>query len=77
MDIRETVKEIILKRTKIENISEDDELTALGLDSLDLVEVMLEIEEAFNIEFSNDEIGEIVYIKDVLKLIEEKITKIG
>ena len=73
MDIKQKVKEIILKRTNIENISEEDELVALGLDSLDLVEVMLEIEEAFNIEFANDEIAEIVYIKDVLNLIEKKI----
>jgi len=73
MDVKEKVKEIIQKRANIENISEDDDLSALGLDSLDLVEVMLEIEEAFNIEFSNEEIEEIKLLKDVLLLIEKKI----
>lgn len=73
MDVKEKVKEIIQKRTNIEKISEDDDLSALGLDSLDLVEVMLEIEEAFNIEFSNEEIEEIKLLKDVLLLIEKKI----
>ena len=73
MDVKKIVTEIISKRTTIENVKEDDELSALGLDSLDLVEAMIEIEEAFNIEFSNDEIAEIVYIKDVLRLIESKV----
>lgn len=73
MDIRKVVKEIILKRTTIDNVKEEDELSALGLDSLDLVEVMIEIEETFNIEFTNEEIGEITYIKDVLALIEKKL----
>lgn len=73
MDIRKVVKEIILKRTTIDNVKEEDELSALGLDSLDLVEVMIEIEEIFNIEFTNEEIGEITYIKDVLALIEKKL----
>ena len=73
MDVKKVVTEIISKRTTIENVKEDDELSALGLDSLDLVEAMIEIEEAFNIEFSNDEIAEIVYIKDVLRLIESKV----
>ena len=73
MDVKKVATEIIKKRTSIENLTEDDKLTALGLDSLDLVEAMIEIEEAFEIEFSNDEIAQIVYIKDVLNLIEQKI----
>ena len=72
MDIREKVKEIISKRCNIENINEEDDLSKLGLDSLDLVEAMLEIEEAFNIEFDNDEIANLKTIKEVLTLIEKK-----
>ena len=72
MDIREKVKEIISKRCNIENINEEDDLSKLGLDSLDLVEAMLEIEEVFNIEFDNDEIANLKTIKEVLILIEKK-----
>ena len=49
MDVRKTVSEIIAKRCDISNLKEEDELSALGLDSLDLVEAMLEIEEALGI----------------------------
>lgn len=72
MDIKEVVKNIITKRCNVSNISEDDDLSKLGLDSLDLVEAMLEIEDAFSIEFANDEIANLKTIKEVFKLIEEK-----
>ena len=73
MDVRKTVGEIIAKRCDISNLKEEDELSALGLDSLDLVEAMLEIEETLGIEFDNDEIGECKTLKDILELIEKKI----
>ena len=73
MDIKNKVAEIISKRVDITGLKEDDPLTTLGLDSLDLVEVMLEIEEEFGIEFASEEIGDAKTFKDVLKLIEKKI----
>lgn len=72
MDIRETVKEIISKRCNIADLKEDDDLSKLGLDSLDLVEAMLEIEDALGIEFQSDEIADLKTIKQVLELIEKK-----
>ena len=73
MNIRDEVAKIIAKRCNVENLKEEDELSAVGLDSLDLVEVMLEIEEKFNIEFDNNEIEEVKVLKDVLDLISKKI----
>ena len=75
MNVKEEVGKVLAKRINIENLKEEDELTALGLDSLDLVEVMLEIEEVFGIEFSSEEIEECKHLKDVLDLINKKIAK--
>ena len=44
----------------------------LGADSLDLVETMIKIEEALNVEFTSDEIVELKTIQDVVNLIESK-----
>ena len=68
----EKVKEILAKKVDISNLKEDDSLSELGLDSLDLVETMIEIEEEFNVEFTSEEILDIKTIKDVIKLIERK-----
>ena len=73
MDVKKTVTDLLSKRVDVSKLNEDDKLTALGLDSLDLVELMLEIEEALGVEFESSEIGEVATLGDVLKLIETKM----
>ena len=73
MDVRKKVSEIMSKRVNVSNLKEDDSLSSLGLDSLDLVEVMLEIEDELGIEFDSNEIGEVSTLGDVIKLIESKL----
>ena len=73
MDIKKVVSDILSKRIDISTLDEGDSLQALGLDSLDLVEVMLEIEDALGVEFDSEEIQEVTTLGDVLKLIETKL----
>ena len=68
----ERIKELVQKRSSVKDIKEDDKLSDLDMDSLDLVAVMIEIEEEFNVEFTSEEILDIKTIKDVIKLIERK-----
>ena len=73
MDTRKVVSDILAKRIDISNLKEEDSLKNIGLDSLDLVEVMLEIEDTLGIEFDSEEIGELTTLKSVLDLINSKI----
>lgn len=73
MDVKKIVSEVLAKRTDISSLNEDNKLSDLGLDSLDLVEVMLEIEEVLGVEFDSEEIQEVSTLGDVLKLIETKL----
>ena len=68
----EKVKEILAKKVDISNLKEDDSLSELGLDSLDLVETMIEIEEELGVEFTSEEIANLKTLKDVIKLIESR-----
>jgi len=43
------------------------------LDSLDLVELVMMIEQEFKIVITNEEIAEIVTVEDVLKLVNKKL----
>ena len=72
MNAIETVKAILAERVDISNLKEEDSLTSLGLDSLDLVEVMLSIEDKLSMEFTSEEIANLSTLKDVVKLIETK-----
>ena len=73
MNTKEILTSVMSKRVDVSNITEDTLLTSLGLDSLDLVEIMLEIEEACNIEFDDEKIAAVKTVKDVLVAIEEKL----
>ena len=73
MEIRETLENILLEKgVKADQLNEETPLKDLGLDSLDIVEVMMGIEEELGIEFSTDELADAKTIKDVLTLIEKK-----
>jgi len=73
MEVINTVKQILAKRVDISNLKEEDTLTSLGLDSLDLVEVMLEIEDKLGVEFTSEEIADLDTLKSVVDLINKKI----
>ena len=73
MDVKKTVSDILAKRIDVSNLKEEDSLTDIGLDSLDLVEVMLEIEDTIGVEFDSEEIANLSTLKSVLDLINSKI----
>ncbi len=69
------VQEIFAKKVKTDKLEPTMELRELGLDSLDLVELMMDIEEEFKIEFDNDEMVGFKSVGDVVHAVEEKIKK--
>ena len=72
MNTLETLKSILAEKVDVSKIKEEDNLESLGLDSLDLAEIMISIEDALGIEFTTNEILKLKTIKDVLHLIETK-----
>lgn len=66
-------------RTLLENrgiktgqLTENSTLKDIGIDSLDLVEVLLELEKELNITFSDDELLGCRSISDVVNLVAKK-----
>ncbi len=68
MDVQK-VKEIIAKHAKVEvdklNLDADFK-NDLHLDSIDLFQVIMEVEETFNIKIDNDKLLNIKTVKDAL-----------
>ncbi|MGB9638370.1 MAG: acyl carrier protein [bacterium] len=74
-EIFEKVKKILIEKLSVNesDIKEDSSLVDdLGVDSLDLVELLMKFEEEFKIEISEEESQKILTIKDILDFIEEK-----
>ncbi len=72
----EKVRDILVEQLDVE----EDEVTLeavitddLGADSLDLVDLVMSLEEAFDIEIDDDQVEQIKTVGDVVKFIEERI----
>ena len=78
--MEEEIKKIISETffIEMEKITNDSSLKDdLGIDSLDATSLVLDIEKKYTIRVSNEELVGLVYVKDVVKLLEEKGVKIG
>ncbi len=72
--IYDKVKAILVKQLGVNEskITENTNLaTDLGADSLDLVEILMALEEEFNISIPDEVIPEIKTITDIVKYIEK------
>ena len=75
-DIAEKVKSVIAEQMKIkpEEITENAKFTTdLSLDSLDMVELIIELEEGWGIEIPDEDAKKLTTIDEAIKYIEEKI----
>lgn len=73
MDIKKEVIESFTKMAKGKNVTNESVIKDLGLDSLDIVDLLMDLEEKYNIEFENEEMTSLVTVEDVIKAIEAKL----
>ena len=65
------VKNILLNYANVTEITEDSMLEAdLGLSSFDVLSIVTEFEDMFEIEISNRDIGKFTSVKDILEYLE-------
>lgn len=72
-DILERVKKIIVDRLGVEESKVTPEATFkddLGADSLDVVELVMELEDEFDMEISDEDAEKIVTVGDVVEYIK-------
>ncbi len=77
MTLEEKVISIIMEQldvTREECVVEASFIDDLGADSLDLVELIMEMEETFDVQIADNELEKIRTIKDVLDFLKNKGT---
>ncbi|HXE75855.1 MAG TPA: acyl carrier protein [Candidatus Xenobia bacterium] len=73
--VREKVKQIIVEQLGVDEAEVTDTASFvddLGADSLDQVELIMTLEEAFGIEVPDEEAEKLTTVKDVIEYIEKK-----
>lgn len=74
-EIFESVKEVIIAQLDVdaEKVKMESALVAdLGADSLDLVEVIMALEEKFELEIEDEDAEKIATVEDIIKYIENR-----
>ena len=78
-NILDRVKDVIMEQLGIEDESSITTATTfiddLGADSLDVVELIMALEEEFDMEIPDEAVENIKTIGDIVKYIEEKLEK--
>lgn len=71
--IFEKVKEILINELDVDEVKLENKIQEdLGADSLDMVEVVMAIEDEFNIEIAEEDTVNIKTVKDIVDYIENK-----
>ncbi len=75
MALLDDIKEVVVEQLSVspDEIKDDAKFVEdLGADSLDVVELVMALEEKFDIEIPDDEAEKIQTVKDVVAYIESK-----
>ena len=72
MNYFDKIKEALSSKLKGKELTLDSNLRDLGIDSLDVVDLIMDLEEELGIEFSDEELMYIHTMKDVCDLIDKK-----
>lgn len=78
MDILEQIKKILCEQMDLddEQVTESSEIIDdLGADSLDIVDLVMTLEEAFDTEIPDEDIEGLKTVSDIVKYIEEKVAE--
>ena len=75
--LRKLILKYIEREDQLDNLSEDSVIKdALVIDSLDMLELVIDIEAEFEIQIQDNEVQDLKSLADIKKLIHEK-TKEG
>lgn len=72
MDTLEIIRDIMKRKHNKEHVELHSTMKDLGVDSLDLVEVVLEVEELLGISFEDEELVSMKTIQNVVDTINRK-----
>lgn len=76
LQLRNIVKPYINNEEAFENFTEDtDFITDLNINSANLVDIILDVEDYFKIHIDNESMEKMIDVKSTLEIIETKLSK--
>lgn len=73
-ELIEILKRYAINKKIFENLPDNPHITNdLKINSARLVDIIIDVEEKFNIEIENENLKKLIYLNDIVTLIEDKI----
>lgn len=74
-NVEQTIKNLLVEKFEIpeENITREATFESLDLDSLDIVELSMNIEDELSLHITEEEASELSTVGDVIALLEKKV----
>lgn len=73
MDKLVEIKERLAKAAHKDTIDDSMKLRELGIDSLDIVELLLQLEEDYGVHFNDMDMSNLITVKDLLDVIAKQL----
>lgn len=73
MDKLEEIKVKLAAVCHKDSVSDSDKIRELGLDSLDVVELLLQLEEEYDVHFDDVDMSSILTVKDLLDEVNKQL----
>lgn len=73
MDKIAEIKAKLAQSAHKESVNEEDKIRELGLDSLDVVELLLQLEEEYDVHFDDVDMSKLITVKDLLDEIQSQL----
>ena len=74
--LKEIIKIYLPEDVSIEEVSPDsDFLNELNINSANLVDIVLDVEDAFDIRLENEDMDQMVTVSDALEIIDKKLAE--
>jgi len=77
MDVREKIIHIVASKMGVDSQSISDNTNVmkdLGADSLDVAELTMDIEDAFNFRIIDHDFDKLATVKEIVKFVEDRIS---
>ncbi len=71
----EQFREMFAERLGVKKVDESKSLRDLGLDSLDIVEMCLDLEDRFGVNFETEELSSFKTVADLFQAVEKKFAE--
>jgi len=74
--LKELAKEIDMLREKIEKVDPQQDLASQGIDSLDILSLLLLIQEKYNIQIPDEDIPKLSSLNEIVEYVNKKLQEI-